>query len=126
MYHPTRLLITGFAVVIIMMIILSLTALNSIGVADRKVSQQVSQQLDKFNLAVELSTIARDQLQFMQSILLEEEDFAEFKRDVLAEFASEISSDIKSTRLLVSEKKKCKPTLIYLVALFCGRILSTF
>jgi diguanylate cyclase (GGDEF)-like protein len=77
MYHPTRLLITGFAVVIIMMIMLSLTALNSIGVADRKVSQQVSQQLDKFNLAVELSTIARDQLQFMQSVLLEEESFAE-------------------------------------------------
>ena len=77
MYHPTRLLITGFAVVIIMMIMLALTALDSIGVADREVSQQVSQQLDKFNLAVELSTIARDQLQFMQSILLEEEDFAE-------------------------------------------------
>ena len=77
MHHPTRLLITGFAVVIVMMIALSLTALNSIGVADRKVNQQVSRTLDKFNLAVELSTIARDQLQFMQSILLQDENFAE-------------------------------------------------
>ena len=77
MHNPTRLLITGFAAVIVMMIVLSLTAMNSIGVADREISRQVSQKLDKFNLAVELSTIVRDRLQFMQSVLLQDENFTE-------------------------------------------------
>ena len=38
MHNPTRLLITGFAAVIVMTIVLSLTAMNSIGVADRETS----------------------------------------------------------------------------------------
>lgn len=77
MHHPTRLLISGFAVVIVMMIMLSLIAFNSRGVGDRNVNIKVSKQLDKINLINELSTIIQDRTRFMQSMLLRDQAFIE-------------------------------------------------
>jgi len=77
MHHPTRLLISGFAVVILMMIMLSLIAFNSRGVGDRNVNIKVSKQLDKINLINELSTIIQDRTRFMQSMLLRDQVFIE-------------------------------------------------
>ena len=77
MHHPTRLLVSGFAVVIVMMIMLALIAFNSNGIGSRNVNQKVSKQLEKINLINELSTIIQDRTRFMQSMLLRDQDFVE-------------------------------------------------
>ena len=75
MHHPTRLLIYGFAVVILMMVSLAFIALQSTSGENRAVNQQVAQQLDKINLINELSTIIHDRTRFMQSMLLHDDQF---------------------------------------------------
>ena len=77
MHHPTRLLIYGFAIVILMMITLAVIAFYSTSGNNRDVTQQVSQQLDKINLINELSTIIQSRTRFMQSMLLHDEEFIE-------------------------------------------------
>ncbi len=77
MHHPTRLLIYGFAIVILMMISLAVIAFYSTSSSNRDVSQQVSQQLEKINLINELSTIIQSRTRFMQSMLLHDEEFIE-------------------------------------------------
>lgn len=77
MHHPTRLLISGFSVVIVMMIMLALIAFNSSGLGDRSVNIRVSKQLEKINLINELSTIIQNRTRFMQSMLLRDQDFIE-------------------------------------------------
>jgi hypothetical protein len=71
MHHPTRLLIYGFAIVILMMITLSVIAFYSTS------SSNHSQQLEKINLINELSTIIQSRTRFMQSMLLHDEEFIE-------------------------------------------------
>ena len=75
MHHPTRLLISGFSVIIVMMVMLALIAFNSSGVGDPSVNIKVSKQLEKINLINELSTIIQDRTRFMQSMLLRDQDF---------------------------------------------------
>ena len=77
MHHPTRLLIYGFAIVILMMITLAVIAFYSTSSSNRDVTQQVSQQLEKINLINELSTIIQSRTRFMQSMLLHDEEFIE-------------------------------------------------
>ncbi len=77
MHHPTRLLIYGFAIIILMMITLSFIAFYSTSGSNRNVSLQVSQQLEKINLINELSTIIHSRTRFMQSMLLHDEEFIE-------------------------------------------------
>ncbi|MDH3630024.1 MAG: diguanylate cyclase [Gammaproteobacteria bacterium] len=77
MHHPTRLLIYGFAIVILMMITLAVIAFYSSSSGNRAVTQQVSQQLEKINLINELSTIIQGRTRFMQSMLLHDEEFIE-------------------------------------------------
>jgi len=77
MHHPTRLLIYGFAIVILMMITLAVIAFYSTSSGNRDVTQQVSQQLEKINLINELSTIIQSRTRFMQSMLLHDEEFIE-------------------------------------------------
>ncbi len=77
MHHPTRLLIYGFAIVILMMITLAVIAFYSTSSGNRDVTQQVSQQLEKINLINELSTIIQSRTRFMQSMLLHDEEFTE-------------------------------------------------
>jgi diguanylate cyclase (GGDEF)-like protein len=77
MHHPTRLLISGFAIVILMMITLAVIAFYSTSSSNRDVTQQVSQQLEKINLINELSTIIQSRTRFMQSMLLHDEEFIE-------------------------------------------------
>ena len=73
MYHPTRLLASGFAIVILMMIILAAFAFQSSGIGDRQISTRVSKQLEKIDLINELSTIIQARTRFMQSMLLQGE-----------------------------------------------------
>jgi diguanylate cyclase (GGDEF)-like protein len=73
MYHPTRLLASGFAIVILMMIILAAFAFQSSGIGDRQISTRVSRQLEKIDLINELSTIIQARTRFMQSMLLQGE-----------------------------------------------------
>ncbi|MBT8433155.1 MAG: diguanylate cyclase, partial [Gammaproteobacteria bacterium] len=73
----TRLLIYGFAIVILMMITLAVIAFYSTSSNNRDVTRQVSQQLEKINLINELSTIIQSRTRFMQSMLLHDEDFIE-------------------------------------------------
>ncbi|HEY5740659.1 MAG TPA: diguanylate cyclase [Gammaproteobacteria bacterium] len=73
MHHPTRLLASGFAVVILMMIILAAFAFHSSGIADRQINVKVSRQLEKIDLISELSTIIQARTRFMQSMLLQDE-----------------------------------------------------
>ena len=75
MHHPTRLLISGFTIVILMMITLAYIALHLSSGNNRVVSHQVSQQLEKIGLINELSTIIQNRTRFMQSMLLQDEEF---------------------------------------------------
>ncbi len=75
--HPTRLLITGFAIVILLMVILALIAFQASSGNRDEINRQVAQQLDKINLINELSTIIHSRTRFMQSMLLHDEDFIE-------------------------------------------------
>ncbi len=75
--HPTRLLITGFAIVILLMVILALIAFQASSGNRDEINRQVAQQLDKINLINELSTIIHSRTRFMQSRLLHDEDFIE-------------------------------------------------
>jgi len=77
MHHPTRLLVYGFAIVILMMITLSFIAFYATSDSNGSVNQQVSQQLEKINLINELSTIIQSRTRFMQSMLLHDEAFIE-------------------------------------------------
>ena len=77
MHHPTRFLIYGFAIVILMMIALAFIALHSPIGNNREVNIQVTQQLEKINLINELSTIIQNRTRFMQSMLLNDEKFIE-------------------------------------------------
>ncbi len=77
MFHPTRLLISGFAVVILMLVTLAFVAFHSSGGGTAEVNRQVAQQIEKINLINELSTIIHDRTRFMQSMLLHDEKFIE-------------------------------------------------
>ncbi len=77
MHHPTRLLIYGFAVIILMMITLAFLALHSTSGGSGEVNLRVSQQLEKIELINELSTLIQSRTRFMQSMLLHEDDFIE-------------------------------------------------
>ena len=73
MHHPTRLLITGFAVVILMMAGLVYLTFHAGSEGSRDASREIARQLDKINLVNELSTIIHDRTRFMQSLLLDDE-----------------------------------------------------
>jgi diguanylate cyclase (GGDEF)-like protein len=77
MHHPTRFLIYGFTIVILMMIALAFIALHSTSGSNREVNVQVAHQLEKLNLISELSTIIQNRTRFMQSMLLHDEEFVE-------------------------------------------------
>jgi len=77
MHHPTRFLIYGFAIIIMMMIALAFIAFHSSSVGDRNVNLEVARQLEKTNLINELSDIIQSQTRFMQSMLLQDEQFIE-------------------------------------------------
>jgi diguanylate cyclase (GGDEF)-like protein len=77
MHHPTRFLIYGFTIVILMMITLALIAFYSTSGRNREVNVQVTHQLEKINLINELSTIIQNRTRFMQSMLLHDEEFVE-------------------------------------------------
>ncbi|MDH3634270.1 MAG: GGDEF domain-containing protein [Gammaproteobacteria bacterium] len=77
MHHPTRLLVYGFAIVILMMVTLAFIAFYATSDTNGNVNQQVSQQLEKINLINELSTIIQHRTRFMQSMLLHDEEFIE-------------------------------------------------
>ena len=77
MHHPTRLLVYGFAIVILMMVTLAFIAFYATSDSNGNVNQQVSQQLEKINLINELSTIIQNRTRFMQSMLLHDEEFIE-------------------------------------------------
>ncbi len=74
MYHPTRFLIYGFSIIILMMIILAFIAFYSTSGSNREVNVQVAHQLDKINLINELSTVIHNRTRFMQSMLLHDDD----------------------------------------------------
>ena len=77
MHHPTRLLVYGFAIVILMMVTLAFIAFYATSDSNGNVNQQVSLQLEKINLINELSTIIQNRTRFMQSMLLHDEEFIE-------------------------------------------------
>ena len=77
MHHPTRFLISGFAIVILMMIALAFIAFHSTSGSNREINLQVAHQLEKINLINELSSIIHDRTRFMQSMLLHDENFNE-------------------------------------------------
>lgn len=75
--HPTRLLIYGFTVVILMMVSLAFIAFYSHDVGSRDANFEIRRQLEKINLINELSTIIQSRTRFMQSMLLHDEQFIE-------------------------------------------------
>ncbi len=74
MHHPTRLLITGFAVVVLLMAGLVYLTFHADSEGSRDASREIARQLDKINLVNELSTIIHDRTRFMQSLLLHDDD----------------------------------------------------
>ncbi len=70
MHHPTRLLITGLAIVILLMAGLVYLTFHAGSEGSRDASREIARQLDKINLVNELSTIIHDRTRFMQSLLL--------------------------------------------------------
>ena len=77
MFHLTRLLTTGFGIVILLMIALAYTGFLSINGGDSPLNLQVAGQLQKINLINELSTVIQNRTRFMQSMLLSDNDFIE-------------------------------------------------
>ena len=77
MFHPTRLLISGFAIVILMLVTLAFVAFHSSGSGTGEVNQHVAHQIEKINLINELSTIIHNRTRFMQSMLLHDETVIE-------------------------------------------------
>jgi diguanylate cyclase (GGDEF)-like protein len=77
MHHPTRLLILGFTIVILMMISLAYIGVQSSGGGGTGVGLRVAGQIEKINLINELSTIIQNRTRFMQSMLLRDKDFIE-------------------------------------------------
>ena len=77
MHHPTRFLVYGFTIIIVMMIALAFIALHPPGGSNREINVQVAHQLKKLNLISELSTIIQNRTHFMQSMLLHDGDFVE-------------------------------------------------
>ena len=77
MHHPTRLLTTGFGLVILLMIGLAYTGFLSINGGGSQLNLQVAGQLQKINLINELSTVIQNRTRFMQSMLLSDNDFIE-------------------------------------------------
>jgi len=77
MYHPTRLLTIGFAIIILLMIALSYMGFQSINGGGSKLNLHVAGQLQKINLISELSTIIQNRTRFMQSMLLRDKNFIE-------------------------------------------------
>lgn len=73
MYHPTRLLAFGFAIVILMMVMLAFFTLHAPANTGRTANSRISQQLEKIDLLNELSTIIHDRTRFMQSMLLQDQ-----------------------------------------------------
>ncbi len=73
MHYPTRLLVTGFAIVILLMAVIAYLTINTGSESSRVASQEIARQLDKINLVNELSTIIHDRTRFMQSMLLHDE-----------------------------------------------------
>jgi diguanylate cyclase (GGDEF)-like protein len=73
MHHPTRLLAYGFAIVIVMMIMLAFVAFQSTSNNNREVGRL----LEKISLVNELSNIINNRTRFMQSMLLRDEKFAQ-------------------------------------------------
>ncbi len=76
MHHPTRLLITGFAVVIVVMAGLVYLAFHAGSEGRRDAGREIARQLDKINLVNELSTLIHDRTRFMQSLLLHDDSAA--------------------------------------------------
>ncbi|MCP4984409.1 MAG: GGDEF domain-containing protein [Gammaproteobacteria bacterium] len=77
MQHQTRFLIYGFAVIILMMMALAFIALYSPSSNNIEGNLKVSRQLEKINLINELATIIQNRTRFMQSMLLNDEQFIE-------------------------------------------------
>jgi len=77
MHHPTRFLIYGFSIVILMMVTLAFIAFHSTSVSNREVNLRVVAQLEKISLINELSTIIQSRTRFMQSMLLHDKEFIE-------------------------------------------------
>ena len=77
MHHPTRLLIYGFTIVILLMITLAFLAFHSSSIGNRDVNLEVARQLQKIDLINELSTIIQSRTRFMQSMLLHDEEYIE-------------------------------------------------
>jgi diguanylate cyclase (GGDEF)-like protein len=77
MYHPTRLLSLGIAIVILMMIALAYLGFQSTRGNGPGIDQQIGLQIQKINLINELSTIIHDRTRFIQSMLLRDKDFIE-------------------------------------------------
>ncbi|MCP4874073.1 MAG: diguanylate cyclase [Gammaproteobacteria bacterium] len=77
MQHQTRFLIYGFAVIILMMMALAFIALYSPSSNNIEGNFKVSRQLEKINLINELATIIQNRTRFMQSMLLNDEQFIE-------------------------------------------------
>ena len=77
MYHPTRLLSFGFAIIILLMIGLAYIGFQSINNGSGGSSEQMTRQLQKINLINELSTIIQNRTRFMQSMLLRDKEFIE-------------------------------------------------
>ena len=77
MYHPTRLLIYGFAIVILMMVTLAMIAFYSSSSGGSEFNQQIARQVEKINLINELSTIIQDRTRYMQSMLLTDDETLE-------------------------------------------------
>ena len=95
MHHPTRLLASGFAVVILMMIMLAAIAFHSSGTGDHQVKLQVTRQLEKIDLINELSSIIQDRTRFMQSMLLQDD---EALADKAPDHFSRLSGEYRETR----------------------------
>ena len=77
MYHPSRLLIYGFAIVILMMATMALIAFYMSSGDEQEFNQQITRQVEKINLINELSTITQDRTRYMQSMLLNEDELVE-------------------------------------------------
>ncbi len=95
MHHPTRFLIHGFAVVILMMITLALVAFHSTNGKKHDVNLKVSHQLEKIGLINELSTIIQTRTRFMQSMLLRD---AELVVDEVRPGINRLSGSYSETR----------------------------
>ena len=103
MHNPIRIFIYGFITILLLMIVMAIFAFHNNNGDSTSVNQEVTKQLEKINLTQKLSTVIYNRTQFIQSMLLQDENSIK-------------TSEWESYDAFITEYKKIREQMIPLVS----------